>query len=295
MLIIQGIDKISIALQPLFVSEKFRKVPVDPKKELTARYYGCFPVLDIHAERLDIYQDFHSQIAAIIYELIEKDFIIFPKTPFTYGFIREHLDWFVLFLKEIEFFFDLSPENICIDEKEDDPQIDANDKLFFKYENTYYSKDRTRNNKKSKIAIYDRRLRLKKTRQKSNKEIEMMSNYIRLEFRLCTSNCDYMNMSNIRGEYDKVFMRYLPYLATVYSKLAKGSLEINAKQHKNLKKILNECEKDRVRAKGKLKRGLENKKDKMIKEQKRICRLLEEIDNELVISEKRINEGETHG
>jgi hypothetical protein len=286
MLSIQGIDKISIALQPIIVGKKLGKVPIDPKKELTFRYFGCFPVLDIHAERLDLDQDLHSQIASIIYELIEKDFINFPNTPLTFAFVHQHLDCFVLFLKEIEFFFDLRPDNISIDEKEDNPEIDDKEKLFYRYENTHYSKDRSKKNRKSKIAIYDRKLRLKETRQKSYKEIEAMSNNMRLEFRLCNSNCKYMDIDNIKGNYNKVFKNYLPYLASSYNKLAKDSLDITSREHANLLKLLDESSKDRVRARGNLKKGVDNRKEKMKKEQQRISRILNDFEEQSTTDEK---------
>ncbi|PKN98242.1 MAG: hypothetical protein CVU43_16470 [Chloroflexi bacterium HGW-Chloroflexi-5] len=251
----EGIDKISIAINPMFLNPFRPAGLIDPTKKITLHFFGWIPTIDIHAEALDYNVDFHYQLSEVISWLIEKNVLLFPKTPITQVFVHEHLDYFVLYLRELEFYFDFTKEQILIDKNEYDSELSIEERNFIRVGTTFYSKDFRKNKHKSKLIIYDRNEKLKHSRNKKYREIESNEFSERLEFRLCANNCAYMHMDNIKGNYEEVFNNYLPFLSALYNIYIKNSVTFSLDDtHPNFNKIIKKSKKCGTRSRNNLKK-----------------------------------------
>ncbi|GAB1483423.1 hypothetical protein MASR2M78_22390 [Treponema sp.] len=234
----EGIDKITIAINPMFISPDInRRKYIDPKKWLTIHRKGWLWVLDIHCERLNPFVDFHFQIAEIIYELIERKVLQFPNNQFTRLFVHNCLDWFVYYVRELEFYFDFKDEDVFINEDENDLNVPEDEKKFIDVGGTKYSKDFRPGVRDSVISIYDRHNRQKKVNQLSYKEIESNPYRRRIEFRLKVCNCDYLHLDNLKGTYGEIISRYAPYLAGLFNRYASYSVWVNDEEHEWFQRI----------------------------------------------------------
>ncbi|GAB1482882.1 hypothetical protein MASR2M78_16980 [Treponema sp.] len=204
---IEGIDKIKIVLNPLFINPNKRNIKhIDPHNRLTLHRAGWFTALAIHAEYFNMVIDYKMNIALAIYDLIKNEIISFPDNMYTLSFIYKNLDWFVLFVQELEFFFDFRPEDIVIDEDELNPNIDGEGKQLIKYRSTFYSNDYRSGKRHSILKIYDRETKLKQDRSMKSQDISSHPYKSRLEFRLCRNNCEYLNIDDLEGTYVEIIV-----------------------------------------------------------------------------------------
>jgi hypothetical protein len=246
----EGIDKIKIVLNPIFINYNlsYEGKHICPLNHLTIHTFGDMIALGIHAEYLNLYLDMHQNIALAIYDLVKKNIILFPDNILTLPFIYSNLNWFVLYLQELEFNFDFKRTNIEID---DEACTHEDSRLIKKYDTTHYTSDYRDGKTKSIGEIYDREVKDKKDLHKTKKAIEENPFKIRLEYRLCRNNCPYLHMDNIQGDYKEVFKRYLPYLAIIYNNYFSGNITTNGKSNKNFNRIKKEAAKGRLRYTGK--------------------------------------------
>jgi len=123
-----------------------------------------FYTLEIHIEYMDLLEDIHYTIAKAIYYLMFKGLIFFPLYEGVINFIKDKINWFVLGISEIEFYFNLIRKSITVDEN----TIENGNFIQFKENSecqySYYSNDyRTKKqiNKKTgkecrKVIIHSR-------------------------------------------------------------------------------------------------------------------------------------------
>jgi hypothetical protein len=84
---IEGIDKISVTLNPLFLNTGCDKKHIDPYNRLTLHKAGPFTVLSISQEYFNPLFDYQMQISLAIYELVKQRIILFEDnflTPLVY-------------------------------------------------------------------------------------------------------------------------------------------------------------------------------------------------------------------
>ena len=260
-----GIDKIRFVLNPLIVNTtKMNTYPTfDHEKKITLHTFGSFAYVEIHAEYFNPCINYITQIANVITILAERGIITWGTSFIEKYFIYEHIDYFVYYLAELEFFFDFIPQDIHIDPKEDDPEVSDDEKLLKKpFPTTYY----TKGTKDNVGIIYDRYEKLKSTNQISHKKIESNPYRIRLEFRLSRDNCRFLSLRNIDGNYYQIFQNYLHYLSSLYTKHFRRSLDIADEKYPCFHELYQESLKGYKRTRGKLQDGSITKEEKERKE-----------------------------
>jgi hypothetical protein len=252
--IYQGIDKISFAIHPLLVNSAKQGIYkfYDSQKKITIRKNRQSVIVDIHAEYFDYALDIYTQIARAVLQLIYDGIILFPINGNTWSLILSNLNWILWDIKTLEFFFDFKLSDFDMDVDENNPEIPDDKKVFIDKFGTKYSKDLSRKNHRSRICIYDREKKQLKTNQ-APKALVIADPYkMRLEFRLSNENCRYLNLDNLHGSYQEVFERFKQYLAILYMKYVKNTLEIRSEKYSNFKKLVKEVNTGRKRNRGEL-------------------------------------------
>jgi hypothetical protein len=255
---IEGIDKIKVFLNPFLVDYNKLKVAkhIDPQNQLTLHQSGWFTSLAIHAEFFNPMGDYYLTIAMAVHELIKKEIITFPDCFFTPMFVYRHLDWFVIGVQEVEFYFDIKPDNINVA----GDAVENGD--LIKVDHGYYTRDykKGKHKRKSIGVIYDK---AEKNRHDNHIKHEIIEEYpykTRLEFRLTNRNCGYLNLKNFRGDYLTIIKHFRVFLAIQYGLYFDNCVKISGRNNKQLGRI----EKKSVNA-GQRYRGKELKKALPIK------------------------------
>jgi hypothetical protein len=243
---IEGIDKIKVVLSPVFLNPDSRKKHIDPRNKLTLHRAGAFLALSIHAEFYNPMIDFQQNLTLAIYQLIKTKVILFPDTIYTVPFIYKNISWFILYIQEIEFYFDFKYTNIIYDRDESDE-----DSGFINYKGTFYTSDYRGNKRKSIGIIYDKSVKDKKDNRISHKDIDSHHYPMRVEFRLHRNNCHYINLLNFMGTYFDIIKRFIPYLAVLYNVYFRNLISTSGKSNKQFNKIKIKSENGRVRYTGK--------------------------------------------
>ena len=208
---ISGIDTISIWLHPAIINkrEKFHErgnnnTPVNLryKQEIDYRTQKLIRtnfLIDIQAEAINPNYNILEQILSIIMEYVYDNTLCFPHNVdlYTiYKFFYENIDR-LLALDALDFYFDLHSEDVRLLGKPNPS-----------YPNTRYSSGYP-----SILKVYSRPIKLQQKRHIQNREIENMDYPTRIEFSLRRENCNYLNLRNLSGTYEHIFLRYLNFLA----------------------------------------------------------------------------------
>jgi hypothetical protein len=164
-------------------------------------------------------------------EAINPDFNIFDQvtnilTSFVYeGILKidQRFDWnnipnffraafsSLFALERIDFFFDVKREDVAL-RGAPNPQ----------YPNTLYSSDYP-----SSMKIYDRVVRQKQKNHISYNHINEIEYPMRIEFHLVRGNCNYIHPQNLDGNYEQIFLNYLPFLARKWLTFRSQILDVN--------------------------------------------------------------------
>jgi hypothetical protein len=207
-----GIDTITIWIRPDIITRsdmfheygninqtvnlRFKK-QVDPR---TKAIYGTDFFIDIQAEAVDPNYDIKEQVVSILSSMAYDGIIHYPQMDNYINSLRDffyyNFDRFFA-LQNLDFYFDLRDEDMHL-LGESNPA----------YPNTRYSLHYP-----PVLKAYNRREKLKQKKHIPYEEIENMDYPARIEFSLCRDNCDYLNMHNLNGSYENVFLQYLPFLA----------------------------------------------------------------------------------
>jgi hypothetical protein len=258
---IEGIDKIGVLLNPLFLNKDFKKRRIDPYNRLEIHTAGVFKVLTIKQEYLNKLFDFQAQIALAIYELIKQGIIDFPDNFLTPLFIYKNPSYFILNIIALEFYFSLEKDEIEIDEDMVKNNIDEakEDGCLYRYvdENkveteTYYSNDKGTNYHRSSFILYNKQDKDLHDNQIPKDVILAFGKPMRIEFRLYADNSKWLHWDNLRGNYQDILDRHLQLLATTFNTKVRGCITLNSNENKNLKRIIKLAEKrDPIRFTGK--------------------------------------------
>jgi len=258
-----GIDVIRLILSPIFFNKEYFKNDkyVDPHNRLTIHQVGMFYTLEIHIEYMDLLEDIHYTIAKAIYDLIFKGFIFFPFFEQLLYFIKEHLNWFVLGISEVEFYFNLIRKSVIVNEKAVENgnlnQFKENSECQYSfYSNDYRIKKQT-NKKTEKVTrkiithsrahLYDKKNKDILDNHTKHKELNNNPFDIRLEFKLFRDNCNFLSLNNFQGNYNEVLNRYIPLLAVYYNNYIHGHIHVKGKNNKELTKVIRKSRSTGVR------------------------------------------------
>jgi hypothetical protein len=248
MMFYEGIDKVDVLLNPLFFNKDNINRHKDPYHRLTLHPAGVFWVLSIQREWFNPFFDYQAQIAFAVYELVKEGVISFVDTPLTPLMIYLFHECFFLNIVALEFYSDFKQDNIAIHDAKVFLTIDEakkNDGLYRYYSKaegqlteTCYSADR-KGARKSRFITYNR---LKKSVRDNNiasvKELERKQNPVRCEFKLYSTNTDWLNWDNLKGNYQDIFNRYLELLAVIYNNQVDGCLTVKGKENRNFKRVV---------------------------------------------------------
>ncbi|WP_010260625.1 hypothetical protein [Treponema primitia] len=232
---IEGIDKIKVTLNPIWLNCQDELPHVDTHNHLTLHRCGVFASLAIEAEFMNLLVDYRTNIVIAICELIKRGIITFFNNSLTPYFVTEHLDYFVTGIQEIEFYFDLRPCHITMNEEGN----------LVKFDKGYYTPDynKGKKNKRKSIGIvYDKNEKNKKDNHIKRTNIDNWPFKTRLEFRLTSRNCKYLSIENLRGPYSEVIKRFTPYLAVQYGLYFKDNVKVTGRDNKRLKQIVKKAE-----------------------------------------------------
>jgi hypothetical protein len=258
----EGIDKIGVLLNPLFLNKECKKKHIDPFNRLELHRAGVFKVLTIKQEYLNPIIDHQIQIAFAIYELIKQGIINFPDTLMTPFFIYKNHHLFIFNIVALEFYSSWEKEEIKINDemvklnldeaKENDclyRYIDINKNIT----DTYYSNDKALTKyDRSGFICYNKQEKDLRDNQIPKNVIYDFSKPIRTEFRLYADNTPWLHWDNLRGTYKDIFNRHIKYLATIYNKFVKGCITINSRSNKYIEKVIRIAEEeDPIRYTGK--------------------------------------------
>jgi hypothetical protein len=248
MMFCEGIDKVDVLLNPLFFSQDNINRHKDPYHRLALRPAGVFWVLSIQAEWFNPFVDYQAQIAFAVYELAKEGVISFMGTPCTPWMIYLFHECFFLNIVAIEFYSDFKRDNVAIHDAKVFHTIDeakANDGLYRYYSEkegqlteTCYSSDK-KGARKSQFIAYNR---LKKSIRDNNiapvEELEQKQNPIRCEFKLYSTNTNWLNWDNLRGNYQDIFNRHLGLLAVIYNNQVDGCITVKGQENPNFKRVV---------------------------------------------------------
>jgi hypothetical protein len=241
------IDKAKILLNPLILNPKkihFNEehiMHIHPHNHLTLHEGGAQVLLAIHKEYIrPTISNTKIELARGIHHLMEKEIVINPFDAIsdfsTISQIFYFLPYFATHLSELELCFNFRKENVKI--KEESIALG----FLKKYVDlktgtiTYYSTD---DEIKSMIAIYDKESKDIKDNNKNHKQILANPFKTRLEFRLNNKNCQWLNIDNLRGTYNDIINRFLPFISMRYNELIRNHVEINPVDNYYFKKLLN--------------------------------------------------------
>jgi hypothetical protein len=244
-----GIDKIKLILNPVFLNPKMPK-HIRSDNALTLHPAGMYTFLAIHAEYCNPMIDYRITISQAIYELMEKEVVLFPHDNcfFTYCFIINNLGYFVFGVSQIEFFFDFPQGKVSANQE----AIENGD--IKQHKDTIYSND---NNSRNNICVYNRRNKLLHDRHISREKIDMMGVEYRIEARLSRENCPYLDLANLSGNYEDIFKRFLPFLAVLFYNHLYSHVEVKGKANTYWTRLVRNAKKGKTRYidRGKLKKS----------------------------------------
>jgi hypothetical protein len=240
----EGLDKIKIILNPYYINLENKSDKLCSHNELTLHKGGPFRMVSIHAEFINHKQDIHISLARAVYHLIEKGIynIEFLKGVDKYKaiyFIFKHLNYFIILISEVEFYFNIRRENIVV--KKEAIIYGYLRKIQDKERRgtSYYSKDyNEKYGRNSSAIIYDRYEKLIKDNQTSHKILNKMKYKTRIELKLFNVSTDWIHIDNFKGTYRRIFNRYFYFLTILYKKFIKDYILINSSENRYLDKIV---------------------------------------------------------
>jgi hypothetical protein len=264
---IEGIDRVKIILNPLFLAPQIKIKHIDPYNQLRLDKAGVFTTLQIQAEYFNPLLDYQAQIALAVYELVKKGVMMFPDTMLTQWFIYKNPCFFILKVTAVEFYSDFRYDNLAIKDFMAAANLKTakDENVLFRYSvngipaGTWYSND-IQDGRKSVNIIYDKNEKDAKDNHIKKAVIDSNPNGKRFEWRLYCNNSEWLHWDNLRGSYKAVFNRYKEYLAVIYSNHMEGRIVTHGKENKNFNKVRKIAEKEqRVRyTGGKLKKTDDN-------------------------------------
>jgi len=250
-----GIDVIRLTLAPWFFNkEYFKSRPfIDPYNRLTIHQRGMYYTLEIHIEYMEVNEDLHLTMARAIYELICSKYLIFILFNGALNFIYYNLNWFILSVSAIEFYFDLLPNKVSINDDAVENSYLIQYMVNGEGEYSYYSNDykvkkqpSKKDNDKikrkvvrhSRVHLYDKYEKNVQDNHISHSVLDEYPYRIRLEFKLSNDNCLFLSLDNFKGTYNQILEKFSPYLGVIYNNYVVGNIRIIGRDNKELAKVV---------------------------------------------------------
>jgi len=204
----EGIDKIGIILNPLFLNKDNRKKYFDPNNKIEVHSAGVFTVLTIKQEYFNIFFDYQKQIALAIYELVKKGIFNFPdKGALTLWFIYNFSQYFILRIVSLEFYSDWNEDDVkvepdmfryTLDEAKDEDCLYRYVTEDNEVTDTFYSNDKSLSKyDRSSFICYNKKKKDIKEKQISHDVINNYARPTRTEFRLYADNTPWLHWDNL--------------------------------------------------------------------------------------------------
>jgi hypothetical protein len=206
-----GIDTISIWINPEIINDfgafhekgdirsyiNFRKRKEINHKTGTVIRMNYF--LELQAEIINPSDSIQYQI--LVHLVNMSQYGVLKRIPdrsdsATMNFFYESFSY-LFALQCLDFYFDMKEEDIKLSD----------------VPNPRYATTRYSSNYPSSLKVYDRRERLIAKNHFQHDTIYNLQLPYRIEFHLERGNCRYMDIRNLEGNYEMVFLRYLPFLA----------------------------------------------------------------------------------
>jgi hypothetical protein len=150
---------------------------------------------------------------------MQKKVMAFPldNPALTLMFIANNIDYFILGVSQIEFYFDFPKNKISLDSD----AIENGDVIQFidkdgDPKDTYYSNDYIPNKRISSWIVYNKRVKYLHDNHIKHEKIENQNIEHRIEARLNRENCPYLDINNLVGTYEDIFKRFKPFLAVLF-------------------------------------------------------------------------------
>ena len=186
--------------------------------EIRRSEFKCYYYVHIQEEALDPNKNMRAQVKSVIANLYLQRFINIPYlgvNRFKYIFC---IAGKIIRLSNIDFHFDFRENEVF--------QLNTGTKIA----STHYSTDH-RKNKKSHWILYDRRLKLTSQNQLPWDFIQSIPYPKRIEIRLSKSNCEYINLNNLNGNFNQVFMIFSGYIAKSWVKHGSSLAIVNLSEN----------------------------------------------------------------
>ena len=241
-----GIDKIKVILNPFFLNKTISR-NIRPDNALTLHKYGIYTYLGIHAEYFNPLLDYKLQISKAIYDLIEKKIILFPMNnpALTMWFAINNLNCFILGISQVEIYFDFPLGKVMINQDAIENGIIKQYKTLDGIPTeTYYSSDNSQD--RNIFCIYNKREKLIHDNRTKHKDINESKIGYRIEARLSRENCFFMDIDNLRGTYDEIFKRFLPFLSVLYFRYLYDIITVIGKSNAYFNRMLWNAKKCKV-------------------------------------------------
>jgi hypothetical protein len=150
---------------------------------------------------------------------MQKKVIAFPldNPALTLMFIANNIDYFILGVSQIEFYFDFPKNKISVDSD----AVENGDVIRFIDKDgtptdTFYSNDHIPGKCDSSWIVYNKRLKHIHDNRIRRGKIENMNVEDRIEGRFNRENCHYLCINNLAGTYEDIFKKFLPFLAVSF-------------------------------------------------------------------------------
>jgi len=168
------------------------------EKNRAGQFFGRNYFIDIQSEALNPNANILEQIIYILTRFV----YVGTLKPIKNSDINETA---IYFMNNFSSFFAVNSLDFYFDLKDEDCILLGDET---KYPETRYSSGYP-----SVLKIYSRTARLKQKNHISHEVINRMEYKTRIEFHLANGNCDFLHFQNLNGNYELVFLNYLPLLA----------------------------------------------------------------------------------
>lgn len=239
-----GIDKIAVLLNPLFINRDFTEKHLDPLNVLTLSNAGVYKVLTINQEFFDTKKNYQEQIKLALIFLLSKGCFNFCDSFLSRYFVINCPEYLILGVTAVEFYFDWREDDIEVDDAMTSRTIDGakDEGCMYRYcrngeaTDTYYSPNQKRHGKSS-VCVYNKRKKDYHDRRIKFDRIKKHPYGTRLEFKIYKGNTNWLHWDNLRGTYLQILNRHLPLLAMYYNRYVRDCVDIKTDRNRMFRKI----------------------------------------------------------
>jgi hypothetical protein len=247
-----GIDTITVWLHPAVIAcerlfheqdasykgigykaNNYKGINLRYKREInqkTGKFIRKDYFIDIQTEAIDLNNDISFQVIGILENFAVKKVLRRPQRINIYNFKSFFMDNFdsLFTLDSLDFFFEMQNDDMQLLGKPNPEYSHGYSqvlKVYKQSERLERKLDLLRERSKRKLnLLYD--------------DIEILEYPFRIEFSLNKDTCKYLNILNLFGTYDDIFLRHLPFLAHKYRHEVTELKEIKLHRARYLQQII---------------------------------------------------------